>query len=307
MSFVSTGGITKLSQLQIDADKDWQTKGISNLKELVLGMINGDLVARGPGVLVRIPASVANLVLTSAGPGVLPFWAPGGLYLNRYFPATIAVSNTAVKTVPTHSSPPKTLPITRTYVDVLGDAPGSGVKLFTPAITIPHTAVKNTVRSHTKALTPSMGRKYDLQTVVEGGIRAPIAGDVDETAAAQSAAVNDMSLPPQTPLLADAYDFGHSKQFDVLRLVLGTQGAGAWTITWKYWNGAWGNLAGVTDPTVGFTAVAGTYEVTFTRPGDWALLNILGYNLWWIRAEVTAYAARVTQPLGTQAFVRIIT
>ena len=34
MSLLTKAGITKLSELQVDADKNWQGCGISNLKEL---------------------------------------------------------------------------------------------------------------------------------------------------------------------------------------------------------------------------------------------------------------------------------
>ena len=63
-------GITKLSQLQIDADKDWQGYGISNLKELAPGMQKGDMLQRGDsGVLERFSPGPIGFELTSNGPG----------------------------------------------------------------------------------------------------------------------------------------------------------------------------------------------------------------------------------------------
>jgi len=110
-------GISALSQLTIDADKDWATKGISNIKELAAAMVLGDLVVRGPGgVLVRLSPGVANTVLTSSGPGALPTWAPGGLYLNRYFPATLGLSAPALAIVPIDHSYNKNAPITTRLV-----------------------------------------------------------------------------------------------------------------------------------------------------------------------------------------------
>lgn len=309
MSFVSTGGITKLSQLTIDADKDWQLKGISNIKELALAMVRGDLLVHDGVRIIRFPASVANLVLTSTGPLSMLQWLPGGLYLNRFIPAQIDLLGPTVtkNTVRSHTRNNPNSPITSTHVETYGDLPASMVKQLTPAITAPRTAVKNTARTYLQALTPAIASKYDLQTVVQGAFRSPLGIDADETAAAQSAAANDMSLPPQTPLATDAYKFGHTKQFDVLRLNVGTAGVGVWTVTWKYWNGAWVALAGVTDGTNGFHN-AGTNEVTFTRPGDWAVQNLGGLgNQYYIEAEITAYTSLVTQPLGTQAFIRIIT
>jgi hypothetical protein len=308
MSFVSTGGITKLSQLTIDADKNWNLKGISIIKELALAMVRGDLLVHDGVRIVRLPATVANLVLTSTGPLSIPAWLPGGLYLNRYIPASIFLTDAEAKnTVRTHTHNNPNSPITSTHVETYGDLPASMVKELRPTITVPVAAAKNTARTYLQALTPAIHSHFDLQTVVQGAFRSPLGIDADETAAAQSAAANDMSLPPQTPLATDAYKFGHPVQFDVLRLNVGTAGVGVWTVTWKYWNGAWVALAGITDGTNGFHN-AGFNEVTFTRPGDWAVQNLGGLgNQYYIEAEITAYTSRVTQPLGTQAFIRIIT
>ena len=296
-------GVTKLSQLSIDANKDWNLKGITNVKELAAGMQKGDFFVHDGTKIIRLPASTANLVLTSNGPLQLPSWLPGGLYLNRYFPAEIELGySVAIKTptVKAINSPLATVLIKNT-----GDDVANYLKLLEPAVTLPST-VAVTAPNHTKSISPSVHSHYDLQTVLDGAFRSPAGVDADETAGAQSAAVNDMSLPPQTPGANDAYKFGHSKQFDVLRLNVGTAGDGVWTVTWEYWNGAWTALAGVTDGTNGFHN-AGINEVTFTRPGDWAVLNLGGLgNQYYIRANISAYTSRVTQPLGTQAIVRII-
>ncbi|GAJ23279.1 unnamed protein product, partial [marine sediment metagenome] len=36
-------GITKISELEIDADKDWDGKGISNIKEIAEAMATGHI------------------------------------------------------------------------------------------------------------------------------------------------------------------------------------------------------------------------------------------------------------------------
>lgn len=304
----ASAGIKFLSQLGIDADKDWNAKGISDLKELALGMVQGDIIVRGAGgVLIRLPPGIANMVLTSNGPGNIPSWQPGGLYLSRYFPETISLSKAVNKNTTRSHAQTKGVSIATSYADVTGDSPGSRVKMLAPAIAVPHSAVHNPTRSHTQSYAPSVARRYDLQIVVGGATRAPGGADVDETAAAQNATLNDMNLPPQTPGVGDAYRFGHAKMFDSIILRYDTQGVGVWAVTWKYWNGAWVALAGVTDPTNGFTAAAGTYEIVFTRPGDWALNNILGMNLYWVSAEVTSYFSRTSQPMGSQAWIKIVT
>ncbi|MBA7656542.1 hypothetical protein ES703_64468 [subsurface metagenome] len=51
------GGVIKLSELEIDGDKDWQGKKITNLKAIADGMVKGDIVHRGTDILERIPAT----------------------------------------------------------------------------------------------------------------------------------------------------------------------------------------------------------------------------------------------------------
>ena len=70
MSFISLGGggSSKWSQITIDSDKDMGGYGLSDLKQVATGMVGGDLIAKGlGGILVRIPAGIANTVLTSQG------------------------------------------------------------------------------------------------------------------------------------------------------------------------------------------------------------------------------------------------
>ena len=316
MSFISPGGASKWSQITIDADKDMGGKGLSNLKQVADAMVGGDLIAKGlGGVLVRIPAGVANMVLTSQGALMLPTWAPGGLYLNRYYPANVNLSApTATKnTTRTHTQNQSlTGKMPSVYVtDVLEDLPNL-IKLNTPAITIPGTQTKNTTRTHTQAnsLTSKMPSHYDLNIVVGGAEAYNNTGSIytDETAAAQNATANDMTLLPAVATVGCAYYFGHLKLFDKLTLNIGTPGVGTgWTIVWEYWNGAWVSLAGVTDGTNAFQAAAGNHDVTFTRPGDWATTTVNAVTLYWIRARLTAITTETTQPKGTQAWITITT
>ena len=85
------GGITKLSELDIDADKDWQARGISNIKQVASGMAVGHILQHNGSVLESLHPGPANYVLTSQGPGHLAVWGPGGLFFNRYFPVTVGL------------------------------------------------------------------------------------------------------------------------------------------------------------------------------------------------------------------------
>ena len=69
-------GITRLSELEIDADKDWNGKGVSNLREIVQGMQKGDILYRGADGLVKLTPGSISYELTSRGVGNPVGWEP---------------------------------------------------------------------------------------------------------------------------------------------------------------------------------------------------------------------------------------
>lgn len=163
---------------------------------------------------------------------------------------------------------------------------------------------------------PSFYNQFGIKVTAEQtsshGIDSAQAKDnvayTDETIAANNALpANDMTLLPAAPVVdQDAYYFGGAHPFGLLRLNIGTAGAGAWDITWKYYNGtSWVALSGVTDGTTHFRAAAGSHDVTFTIPSDWAAVAVNGVTAYYIMADLTAFANLVTQPLGTQAWCYI--
>lgn len=128
----------------------------------------------------------------------------------------------------------------------------------------------------------------------------------DETDDINSPAANDVALPPiQITTVGDAIYFGDSSKFGRVRLNVGTAGVYTGvTLQWQYWNGtSWATLS-VTDGTDFFT-VAGTNNITFTPPADWATTAVDGVTKYWIRCVVTALASPTltTAPLGTQGWV----
>jgi len=164
--------------------------------------------------------------------------------------------------------------------------------------------VRARVSSYTSMTTQPKGTRVEV-LVVDGAVaQNVIPGQTDETSYANSDATNDMTLLPATPDAGDAYYIGYSSTFSALFLRQDTIGIGTWTITWKYWNGAWVNLAGVTDETNGFKPSAvGRYKISWTVPGDWALRSIKGIdNCYWVKAEVTSFTSMSAQPKGTRAF-----
>ncbi len=296
MSLLLKGGISKLSELEIDADKDWQGKGIANIKEVAAGMAIGDIIQHDGVKLVRLPPGMANYVLTSEGGGKLVVWAPGGTYFERYFPVSIegAHAEGVVSPIAILKSVPIAVGLnypTATRQPSLGSARSVGV--VTPV-------------DIAKASSPGRQiineRTYPVSAAVadDGAVQA------DETAAANEDTTNDMALLPAIPALNDAYYFAYSATFERMRLNQGTRGVGTWTITWEYWNGAsWAVLSGVDDPTNGFRpASAGTYKISWSVPGDWATTIVAGLGpYYWIRGKVTAYTSITTQPKGSRAWI----
>ena len=68
-------GVTRLSGLEIDADKDWEGYGISNLKELAPDMQRGDILQRGDsGGLEKFSPGPIGFEVTSNGPGHEVSW-----------------------------------------------------------------------------------------------------------------------------------------------------------------------------------------------------------------------------------------
>jgi len=127
----------------------------------------------------------------------------------------------------------------------------------------------------------------------------------DETEDASESTADDVYLPPQqTTTEGDAIYFGDSHKFNTVRINVTTAGSYSdITIVWEYWDGsAWTTLS-VTDNTNGFTT-AGTNEVTFTPPGDWAKTSVNGTTAYWIRARATfgASPSITTAPLAGEAW-----
>ena len=144
MSLLLKGGISKLSELEIDADKDWGGKGITNIKEIAEAMAIGYLTQQNGTKLVNLQPGVANLVLTSQGPGKVVVWAPGGTYFHRYFPVVMECEHSAGLFTPDYErllTGPMTSPHTQTTTPT--KAPELALEavaaLFTPDHTVGET------------------------------------------------------------------------------------------------------------------------------------------------------------------------
>ena len=74
MSFVSSGGASKISQVMIDSDKNWGGFEITNVKEVVAGMAVGDLLYFDGTTIQKTSPGVIGTELITRGTGHAPFW-----------------------------------------------------------------------------------------------------------------------------------------------------------------------------------------------------------------------------------------
>ncbi|MDD4985207.1 MAG: hypothetical protein PHQ43_05375 [Dehalococcoidales bacterium] len=301
-----TRGINKLSQLEIDTNKDWRSREIANIKSVANNMAHGDVVFRGGSILERLTADAGKgyNFLRSRGPGLSPVWQDieslvqymtGAV--NRAAAFDLSIPSPAISQVSQQASSPPG----RVATGVLSPpepeisldtqtGPGGAVG-SSPSLDIP---------------TPGISGHAAIGSPVNGAVADDGGTQTDETSPANNDTTNDMTLLPVTPAVDDAYYFGKSSLWDWLEIRIGTAGIGTWDIDWEYWNGAgWVSLADVVDNTSGFR-IAGTRLVSFTKPVDWAQASVGGVaNLFWIRARVSTYASIITQPKGTRAFTWI--
>jgi hypothetical protein len=300
MSIMLREGIKALSQLQIDANKDWQAYGVSDLKEVASGMVIGDLIARGSSILVRLPTGPDQYVLTSAGAGNIPVWRAPSSPLDPYFPVWLYSDKNAavvpvVSTGLTLNGPTDTV-----EEQVLPDS--------SPQPTIPH--AEDIVVPVTKDLVIPVTSPFTCQLFPDGAIAlygATPPSEHDETAEARSETTNDMHLPPQNANIPpdECYYFGLFTQFNEVNVYVTTKGTGNYALALTYWDGAaWSSLPVLIDNLDDFQST-GEKNASWTIPGDWALKNIGGYNLYWVRIACVSMVALSNPPLGQKAYLRM--
>jgi len=306
-------GISKLSELEIDADKVWVDvgavpHGIVSIKEVAQYMARGDLVVRGDTVLIRIQPSTDGYVLTSAGLGKIPVWAPAGGHLNFYFPELIALSHNELVVPVDRAVPDIAGPITRVEKYTCGDAPGDNIKQMTPTIALTNSKLVVPVDKTYDKSPATIGR--DISTSIVAAISETWAGaHTDETLAARSGALNDMNLNPMTPHVDDLYYFGFDRVFPRMWVNLSTPGVGNWANQYEYWNGAtWVACIDEDDQSSSFISAAGWKRIQWTPQLDWATCVVWGLGpFYWVRSRTTVFINPGTKPLGAQVFCCLVT
>jgi len=136
------------------------------------------------------------------------------------------------------------------------------------------------------------------------GVVQDVAGTTTEfTTEAQNVTANDVRLVPDAVSAGSLY-FGCDNPCRIVTYDIGTAGAGTWTITYEYWDGAaFTALTNVDDQTTGFHTI-GRNTVTWDMPVDWATRTTTGSAVtsFWGRARVSAFTDQTVAPLGTQVF-----
>lgn len=291
-------GITRISQLLIDADKDWQAKGITNIKQVAANMSTGNLVQYNGSIMQRIANGPDGYVLTSQGPGKLLTWEPAGGALQYWFPVSIYSNNSEI-IVTVDQNYNKDAALGTDHDQAYVDAPADNIKRLTPAVALTDAqAIVPVDQSYNK--NAPCGR--DISIIIDGCVYEPNGGaQVDQTANAQSAGVDDVVLNPMTPAAGDMVYFGFQKVFPRMWFTLSTQGVGNWTNIYEYWNGAaWTAVVDEVDMSNEWQSAAGTHRIQWTPQGDWALTTIMGMNLYWVRSRTTNYVNQTVAPLGAQ-------
>lgn len=303
MSLLVKGGIRKLSELEIDANKDWQAKGIMNIKELASGMVKGDIPIKGVSVLEKlIPGAVGN-VLTSAGPGHLPSWQPGAM-LEFWIPAAIEISHAEQK-VTVDETISKNTPISSSVIKSYLDDPSNYIKRLTPAMGLID-AESNITINEIIGKIPTVTRDCEAILLVDGAVADDGGVQTDETSPAKDATADDMTLLPAAPQVNDAYYLGFSYKAPRWWVNVTTAGLGNWALAHEYYDGVgWSAMVDLIDGTSEWT-LAGKNRISHTPQGDWSLTTIQGMNLYWIRARVSAFNNITTQPLGGQAWAGLV-
>jgi len=292
-----------ISQVYIDADKDWEAMGISNLKEVALGMTKGDFGVRGNSVLVRLQPGPITYVLVSAGPGHIPVWMPAPGPLNLYLAAQID-SGHAEAVVPVDQLISKNAALASAHYQVYVDTPADYIRMLDPALGAVDAA--SIIAGPDQSIAKSFLMPSGLSILCDGFVEeTAAAAQTDHTAEARDAVANDLVLNPMTPVVNDKVYIGSNYPFWQAQVLVGTAGVGNWLNSWYYWNGAWVPVVGEIDGSNEWQFGAGLGCITHTPQGDWALKVIMGMNLYWLMSNTDGFTNQVTGPLGTQVWVAI--
>jgi len=168
-------GITKLSELEIDADKNWAVKAISRLAGLDASQVRGDIWTfdfedHAYLIVKRLQAMEMGKILCSRGPGKPPLWAWGweepGLTsaLAKFYPALIDLTyDTHIVAVDKSHQEPVSL--ATEHKQAYDDAPADYIKRLTPAVALSDSETAGITPDKTHNENAPITSSYDTSVV----------------------------------------------------------------------------------------------------------------------------------------------
>ena len=280
MSLLVKAGITKLSELDIDAAP---TKAKS-IAELIL-TTQGDMLYRNT-LAERLAAEygIGMNFLHMTNTGLFtPAW--------RDVQTDIVYISGGVNRV--IYPPILTVPVPEISLVVAEDHSGGANPIALPTLTVPLPVVDKAVEA-------------TAVSAVEGAVAHDDDGvDTDETAAANNDVADDMTLLQADGAIADWYALADGAKFDGIVLWVSTVGADITLDTFEYSKGAgsWGTLTVIMNQLNNYETL-GKVWFTFVRPGDWALDTYAGIaDKYWIKFKASASGGGYSQPLGKRAWI----
>lgn len=282
MSLLVKGGITKLSELEIDA----APVKAASIAELIL-TTPGDVLYRA-AVAARLGGSFGS------GYNFLHCINTGqyGVEWQDIVDLIIYLTGAVNRAI---ALPSLCIPTPTISLVVTEDHSGGGHTATPPTLSIP---------------TPTVGKATAVTSVnaVGGAVAHDDDGvDADETAEANSATINDMTLLQPDGAIPDWYALGYASLYDGVVINVGTAGADITLDTFEYskGGGSWGTLT-VIRSQLNNWETTGKVWFTFERPGDWAVDTYAGIaNMYWIKFKASAIGGGYVQPKGTQAWILV--
>jgi len=294
----------RLSEITIDVDKDWQVKGITNIKQVAANMVRGNLAQHNGTILQRIACGPEGYVLTSQGAGKLLVWGPPGGALNYYFPAVIESAHAESAVTPDHSIS-KSAALASSHYQAVVDTPADYIRRLDRAIALSHAEAVLVGPDQTIPPVTVIPRS-GLSILCDGFVEETAAAvQTDHTAEAREATADDLNLNPMSDTVLDKVYIGSNYPFWQAQVLVSTVGVGNWTNSWYYWNGAWTPVVGEIDGTNEWQFGAGLGLIHHTPQGDWVPSVIQAMNLYWLMSRTDNWVSRVTKPLGAQIWVAI--
>lgn len=201
-------------------------------------------------------------------------------------------------------------------ITISGVTEGTAIKVVANetvgSITIGDTILYGFANSDGQVLTSSFtyegafgtGLSVIIRARNQGIACAAIADDggvyTDETEEASSNTSADMTLLPTSPAVNDAYYFGHTEQFNKLKINISTALTYSVqpTITWEYYNGSWVSLSDVIDESSGFEN-SGFCIISYTMPSDWTTVSVNSQGpYYYIRSRLSTAGTITQAPIG---------